>query len=116
MTDSPNIHAAKAAATELVLRGARNVALKLGSAGAMVVTEDQQIHHVPAYKINVADTTGAGDAFNGGLAVALARDEPVLQAARFANAAGALAATKFGAQASMPTADEVRMLMADQPQ
>jgi ribokinase len=97
------------------MRGASHVVLKLGASGSLVICRDQRIHHAPPYRVNVVDTTAAGDAFTGALAVALARGEPLAQAAQFANAAGALAATKFGAQSAMPTADEVRILMADQP-
>jgi ribokinase len=53
------------------------------------------------------DATGAGDAFNGGLAVALARGDSLEAAVRYANAVGALATTRLGAQSSLPTALEV---------
>jgi ribokinase len=57
------------------------------------------------------DTTAAGDAFIGGLAVSLAEDKPIREALTFANACGALAATKFGAQPSLPTREEVRAFL-----
>jgi ribokinase len=57
--------------------------------------------------VPVADTTAAGDAFVGAFAVALAEGWPVIEAVRWANAAGALAVTKFGAQPSMPTRTEL---------
>ncbi len=104
----------KIVAMDLIARGAKAAVLKLGARGSLVVTNDGHFYRVPSYKVNVVDTTAAGDAFTAALAVALARDEDLHSAARFANAAGALACTKFGAQAAMPTADEVRMLMADQ--
>lgn len=63
--------------------------------------------HVPAHKVDVVDTTGAGDAFNGGLAVKLAEGATRSEAIAFANAVGALAVTKFGAQAGMPTLEDV---------
>ncbi|WP_456413575.1 PfkB family carbohydrate kinase, partial [Oceanithermus profundus] len=58
------------------------------------------------------DTTAAGDAFVGGLAAALAAGEPLVRALRFGSAAGALAATRPGAQPSLPTAEAVRSLLS----
>jgi len=104
----------KLVASDLIARGAAAVVLKLGHRGSMVVTADEHFYTVPAYKVSVVDTTAAGDAFTAALAVASARGEKPHQAAKFANAAGALACTKFGAQPSMPTANEVRELMAEQ--
>ncbi len=105
----------KLVATELVERGARAVVLKLGSRGSLVVAADGHFYRVPAYKVPVQDTTAAGDAFTAALALAVARGQNLHLATRFANAAGALACTRLGAQSAMPTADEVRFLMADQP-
>lgn len=107
--------AAKTMASDLVARGAGAAVVKLGGRGSVVVTADGHFYRVPAYKVSVVDTTAAGDAFAGALAVAVAKGEHIRQAARFANAAGALACTKFGAQSAMPTAAEVAALMRDQP-
>ena len=63
---------------------------------------------------DILDTTAAGDAFTAALGVAVASGRELTDAARFANAAGALACTRLGAQAAMPTLDEVRVLLADQ--
>src|SRR5690606_8144941 len=93
-----SIQVAKTVASELVMRGAQHVVLKLGSAGSLVICADQRIHHVPPYRVQVVDTTAAGDAFTGALAVALGSGKCVQWSARFANAAGALAATRLGAQ------------------
>jgi len=105
----------KLVATELIARGAAAAVLKLGSRGSMVVTADGHFYTAPPYKVSVVDTTAAGDAFTGALAVALGQGQPLRQAAQFANAAGALACAALGAQAAMPTLDQVRMLMRDQP-
>ena len=102
-------------ALDLIARGAEAAVLKLGSRGSMVVTADGKMARVGAYDVRIVDTTAAGDAFSAALAVGVARGEDLRDAARFANAAGALACTKLGAQSAMPTRDEVRMLMADQP-
>jgi ribokinase len=64
--------------------------------------------------VDVVDTTAAGDAFTAALGYAIAQGQTLPKAARFANAAGALACTRLGAQAAMPTLDEVRCLLADQ--
>lgn len=102
-------------ALDLIDLGAKAAVLKLGPRGSMVVTADGQFYSAQAYKVPVLDTTGAGDAFTAALAVSVARGENLQHAARFACAAGSLACTKFGAQDAMPTADEVRFLMEDNP-
>jgi ribokinase len=101
-------------AADLIARGAKAAVLKLAARGALVVAADGQMARVPAYKVDIVDTTAAGDAFTAALAVGLAEGRDLPGAAKFANAAGALACTKLGAQSAMPTADEVRILMADQ--
>ncbi len=111
----PDERAAKTLASDLIARGAKAAVVKLGARGSVVVTADGHFYTVPAYKVSVVDTTAAGDAFAGALAVALGRGEHIRQAARFANAAGALACTKFGAQSAMPTTAEVAALMRNQP-
>jgi len=105
----------KLVASAIIQRGAKNVVLKLGGRGSMVVTGDGHFYTVPPFKVPIVDTTAAGDAFTGALAVAMARGDHLRDAARFANAAGALACTRLGAQTAMPTALEVGVLMRDQP-
>ena len=61
----------------------------------------------PAYKVNAIDTTGAGDAFNGGLLAALAEDKDIWEAADFANALAALSVQKIGTTPSMPVRSEI---------
>jgi len=101
----------KRVALELLARGARAAVLKLSQRGALVVTADSQFYTVPAYRVTVQDSTGAGDAFTAALAVATARGEPLREATAYANAAGALACTALGAQAALPTDEQVRLLM-----
>ena len=91
----------------------------LSSRGSLIITRGQLgaelVRHsggimLPAYAVTAVDTTGAGDAFNGALATALARGTEILEAVRYANAA-ALSITRFGAQTSLPTHDEVIQFM-----
>ena len=72
---------------------------------------DDQVRHVPSFAVEAVDTTGAGDCFNGALAVALARGLKLIEAVKYANAAAALAVTRFGAQASMPRDEEVAQFL-----
>lgn len=76
-------------------RGANTIVVTMGEAGSMVLHE-RAVVQIPAVKVDVVDTTGAGDAFNAGLAVALAEGKDLLAAARFASCAGAMACTKLG--------------------
>ncbi len=87
------------------------VVVTLGAEGALVV-EGQESHHVPAFAVEVTDTTAAGDAFVAGLAVSLLKGLPLLEAARFASAAGAVAVTAAGAQPSLPRRAQVEALLA----
>jgi ribokinase len=93
--------------------GLKNLIITLGANGARVISEgiDQ---HMPAHEITAVDTTAAGDAFNGALAVAIAEGKPLLEAVSYGMAAGALASTKRGAQPSLPTRDSVENLLASQ--
>ncbi len=103
-------------AEELLSRGPRNVLLKLGAQGAFLATRDGMRQHIPPYKVRAVDTTAAGDAFNGALAVALLQGKDPVEAARFASAVAAASVTRKGAQASMPTAAEVaRFLQKARP-
>jgi ribokinase len=99
----------EAAADALVARGAGSVIVTLGEAGALC-RGGAGTHRIPGVKVEAVDTTAAGDAFNGALAVALAERRDLLAALRFANAAAALACTKRGAQPSLPTRAEVDRL------
>ncbi|MFS8047723.1 ribokinase [Rhizobium sp. BR 314] len=95
------------AATSLVERGARNVVVTLGAKGALLHGA-VGTHFVPAFDIsNVVDTTGAGDAFNGGFAVALSEGRPPLEAVRFGAAVAGLSVQKPGTAPSMPRRSEV---------
>lgn len=100
------VDGAEAAAQALLTRGVRAVAMTLGRRGALVA-EAGRMELVPSFKVNPVDTTGAGDAFNGALAVMWGQGRPLVDAVRYANAVAALATTVMGAQPSMPTAEKV---------
>jgi ribokinase len=91
--------------------GVKNVVVTLGARGARLVNETTD-QHLPGFKITPVDTKAAGDAINGALAVALAEGKTLVEAVRYGNAAGALAATKNGAQPSLPTREDVEQLLA----
>jgi ribokinase len=105
---------ARACVPQLHRLGARNVIVTLGARGA-VVSDGGSTEWIEPFAITAVDTTAAGDAFAGALAVRLGESASIFQAARFAAAAGAIAATRPGAQPSMPTRDEILQLAASLP-
>lgn len=99
------------AAKALVAKGARNALLTLGEKGALLHGA-AGTHYVPAFPVaKVVDTTGAGDAFNGGFAVALAEGKSPLEAVRFGCATAALSVQKPGTAPSMPSRAEIEALL-----
>jgi ribokinase len=98
------------AAGSLITRGARCVIAKMGGRGAMLITSDDAIF-CPAFPAKPVDTTAAGDAFNAGLAYALASGQTPYEAMRYANAVGALTVMGQGAQSAMPTREQVTVFM-----
>ncbi len=108
------IEDAKVAAKNLLEKGTGAVVLTLGSRGALLIDENQPAIISTPYKVNVVDTTAAGDSFVAALSVGIAERLPLESALRQATAAGALAVTKMGAQPCMPTKKEVNELMDEQ--
>ena len=90
--------------------GLRGVILKLGSRGAFLSDGDKE-EHVRAFQVKVLDTTAAGDAFNGAFATGLMLGKSPLASALFASAAAAVSVTRAGAQAAMPSLEEVEALI-----
>lgn len=102
-----------AAARLLIAHGARRVALKLGARGALTADAEGEQFWSP-FTVTPVDTVAAGDAFNGGLAVALSEGRSFDEAIRWGLAAGALSVTRHGAQPSMPERSEVLTLLAQE--
>jgi ribokinase len=103
---------ALAAAKEFVRRGAKSALITLGEKGALLHGE-AGTHMVPAFKVEkVVETTGAGDAFNGGFAVALAEGKSPVEAIRFGCATAGLSVQKPGTAPSMPTRAEIEAMLA----
>ena len=94
-------------AHELIRSGVKQVVMTLGERGALIVTPSSSTH-VPAVPMSAVDTTGAGDAFNAGLATALASGASLEAAVQFAVVTGGLAVTREGVIPSLPSCDEVR--------
>jgi ribokinase len=113
LTNQPvhDISSAENAARTLLGRGPQNVIVTLGASGALIVNKEFT-KHIPSFRVDVVDTTAAGDAFIGGFASALLQNQSIEEAVRYGCACGALAATKFGAQPSLPTREEVERFMS----
>ena len=102
---------AERAADALIALGVGNVVITLGAQGAFVKNAAVKAQ-VPAYDAGpVVETTGAGDAFNGGFAVALAEGQDIVEAARFGCAVAGISVTRRGTAPSMPMRAEVDALM-----
>jgi ribokinase len=86
------------------------VILTLGGRGALLA-RGEAAHRFPAFQVTAVDTTAAGDAFVAGLAVAMGEGRPLDEAVRWGNGAGALAATRLGAQPSLPTRDALEAFL-----
>lgn len=102
---------ARLVAQELLAMGPRNVIIKMGKQGSYISGRDNGGSFVRAFRVRAVDSTAAGDAFNGGLAVALMQDRSLSDAARFASAVAALAVMRKGAQPSLPTAAQVNSFL-----
>ena len=110
--DVSDVATARKAGDVLLRKGARAAVITLGSQGALLHTANLSLH-IPIVSAGpVVDTTGAGDAFNGGFAAALARGETPEAAARFGSAVAGISVTRLGTAPSMPMLNEVLELMA----
>lgn len=112
VTERPSEGESEAArqARELIGRGARNVVVKRGEHGALMLGAAGEASW-SAFPVRAVDTTAAGDAWNGAFAFALARGSAPVDAGRLATAAAGVSVTRRGAQPSMPVLDEVEALL-----
>ena len=99
-----------AMARRLLDKGPGNVVITLGAKGLYFQNRDEEIW-MDAFRVKAVDSTAAGDAFMGALACGLAEGKPIREVLLWANAAGALATTKLGAQLSLPRRKEVERLL-----
>ncbi len=114
LTGQPASTPAQAATAADILRrrGAKTVIVTLGANGAVLVDGDAR--HLPPWSVESVDTSGAGDAFIGALAVFRADGTPLAEAVQKANAAAALSVTRLGTQSSFPKRGEVEAFLARQ--
>jgi ribokinase len=103
------VDGALSAALELLSSGPRSAVITVGEAVAVLAT-GESVEHLPAPKVDVVDTTGAGDAFVGALATRLAHGASLEEAVAYAVRAGAAAVTKEGAQGALPTPEVVETI------
>jgi ribokinase len=106
-----DLEGARAAADALLAKGVGTALITLGENGALLHGQGLSEHSPAVSAGPVVETTGAGDAFNGGLAVALSRGEAPQKAVRFANAVAGISVTRPGTAPSMPSLDEVEALL-----
>ena len=100
----------RAAAQKLMEMGVKNVIITLGVRGAFYTNGKDEVV-VPSIKVKAVETTGAGDAFNGGLATAIAEGMPIKQALQFATCTAAISVTRLGSAPSMPQRVEILEMM-----
>ncbi|MBJ2355915.1 ribokinase [Sphaerochaeta sp. S2] len=110
--DVVNRESAHKAALALQAKGVRDVIITMGKMGCFLLTAEQEALLFPTMEVKVVDTTGAGDAFNGGLATALSKGKDLRQAIYFATAVASLSVTKVGTAPAMPTNDEVQQFLS----
>lgn len=101
------------AGEKLLEYGTKTVIVTLGSKGAMIIEKDLRLH-IPAIKVSPVDTTGAGDVFNGTLAVRLANGDSIANAVRYAVVSAGISVTRRGAQDSIPTLEEVNKFISEE--
>lgn len=105
-----DIDSAKKAADVLLGKGVKLVIITLAEKGVLMADKNS-VRTLPAYKVEVVDTTAAGDAFTGTLGACIAEGKTIEESVQFSMAAGALAVTKMGAQPSLPAKKDVISLM-----
>lgn len=107
-----SIETAREAAKYIYDQGVKNVIITLGKKGCLLYNDKFKGELIEAFKVNAIDTTGAGDAFNGGFAYAISNKEDLITAIIYGNATAGLSVQKVGTAPAMPYLDEVRELIA----
>ena len=107
-----DLESANRAAKVFFEKGVENVLITLGSRGVYINTGDRA-EIIPAFHVKAVDTTGAGDAINGGLLAALAEGKDIWEAARFASGLAALSVQRIGTTPAMPTREEIDAFLAE---
>jgi ribokinase len=105
-----DIDTCRQAATKFIEFGVKNVIITLGVRGVFF-TDGKQEYVVPAVKVKALETTGAGDAFNGGFANAIGEGMPILTALQFATCTSAISVSRMGSSPSMPKREEILSLL-----
>jgi len=108
-----SIEDARQAGDALLSKGVGTALITLGEQGALLHSATRSVHIPAVHAGDVVETTGAGDAFNGGFAAALAQKQSPIDAAHFACAVAGISVTRPGTALSMPTREEVGALIAD---
>ncbi len=103
---------AERAAKAFMDKGVKNVVITMGSLGAFA-TDGKKSELLPRLKVDAVDTTGAGDAFNGGFVMALSEGRDLFEALRYGNATGALSVTKKGTAPAMPSREEIDRMVKE---
>lgn len=106
------IEDAERAAKVFLEKGVKNVVITMGSLGAFA-TDGKRSELVPRLNVNAIDTTGAGDAFNGGFVMALSEGRDLFEALRYGNATGALSVTRLGTAPAMPARAEIDAMVKE---
>lgn len=109
-----DLEAARRAGDALLAKGAGAVVVTLGERGALFHAKDRSVHLAPFAAGKVVETTGAGDAFVGGFAAALAEGAEPLEAARFGSASAGISVTRHGAAPAMPRRAEIEAVLRGQ--
>lgn len=107
-----NVEDAQNAAKVFLEKGVKNVVITMGALGAFA-TDGKRCELLPRLNVNAIDTTGAGDAFNGGFVMALSEGRDLFEALRYGNATGALSVTKPGTAPAMPTRAEIDAMVRE---
>ena len=107
-----DLESASKAASVFRSKGVKDVVITMGGQGVFISSNGVE-KIVPAFKVNAIDTTGAGDAFNGGLLAALSKGKDIWEASVFASALAAISVTRLGTTPAMPTLEEIERFLEE---